>query len=62
MHSTRRARLFAAAAAATVLLPGGVAAHAADDFPAKPVTLVTPFAAGSGPDAAVAPHSSNTCA
>mgnify|MGYP002136414778 CR=1 FL=1 len=47
----RLSALIAAAAAATVLLPGGVAAHAADDFPAKPVTLVTPFAAGSGPDA-----------
>lgn len=26
-------------------------AHAADPFPSKPVTLVTPFSAGSGPDA-----------
>jgi tripartite-type tricarboxylate transporter receptor subunit TctC len=28
-----------------------VTAAAAQDFPAKPVTIVTPFAAGSGPDA-----------
>lgn len=46
-------RLFAAAATATALL-AGAGAHAqpaAADFPSKPVTLVTPFAAGSGPDA-----------
>ena len=29
----------------------GSSAHAAEDFPNKPVTLVTPFSAGSGPDA-----------
>lgn len=46
-------RLFAASATATALL-AGAGAHAqsaAADFPSKPVTLVTPFAAGSGPDA-----------
>ena len=35
----------------TALSFGALAAHAADPFPAKPVTLVTAFAPGSGPDA-----------
>ena len=35
----------------TALSLGALAAHAADPFPAKPVTLVTAFAPGSGPDA-----------
>jgi len=40
------------AAGATALLTTPVAAQApAADFPSKPVTIVTPFAAGSGPDA-----------
>ena len=33
------------------LFAGGALAQAAADYPNKPVTLVTPFAAGSGPDA-----------
>ncbi|HET7837086.1 MAG TPA: tripartite tricarboxylate transporter substrate binding protein [Variovorax sp.] len=42
--------LIAAGAAALLSIP--VAAQApATDFPSKPVTIVTPFAAGSGPDA-----------
>lgn len=46
-------RLFAPAAAALLLAlsAGAHAQTAAADFPNKPVTLVTPFAAGSGPDA-----------
>ncbi|MDM0091316.1 MULTISPECIES: tripartite tricarboxylate transporter substrate binding protein [unclassified Variovorax] len=46
-------RLFAPAAAALLLVlhAGAHAQTAAADFPNKPVTLVTPFAAGSGPDA-----------
>lgn len=52
MRSIRR--LLATASAATALMLGA-SAHAqtaaATDFPSKPVTLVTPFAAGSGPDA-----------
>jgi tripartite-type tricarboxylate transporter receptor subunit TctC len=43
---TTRALLLCATAALGVNL-----AHAADAFPSKPVTLVTPFAPGSGPDA-----------
>jgi tripartite-type tricarboxylate transporter receptor subunit TctC len=40
------------AAGAAALLSTTVAAQApATDFPSKPVTIVTPFAAGSGPDA-----------
>jgi tripartite-type tricarboxylate transporter receptor subunit TctC len=40
------------AAGAAALLSAPVAAQApAADFPSKPVTIVTPFAAGSGPDA-----------
>ncbi|MDM0065764.1 tripartite tricarboxylate transporter substrate binding protein [Variovorax sp. J31P207] len=40
------------AAGAAALLSTPVAAQApATDFPSKPVTIVTPFAAGSGPDA-----------
>lgn len=35
----------------TALSLSALAAHAADPFPAKPVTLVTAFAPGSGPDA-----------
>lgn len=47
-------RLLATASAATTLMLGAHAqaqTAAAADFPNKPVTLVTPFAAGSGPDA-----------
>ena len=47
-------RLLATASAATALMLGAHAqaqTTAAADFPSKPVTLVTPFAAGSGPDA-----------
>jgi len=47
--TTRRKLLCAATALAAGL--GGPFAHAADPFPAKPVTLVTAFAPGSGPDA-----------
>src|SRR5947207_7214437 len=42
--------LIAAGAAALLSLPLAAQAPAAD-FPSKPVTIVTPFAAGSGPDA-----------
>jgi len=42
---------FTVAACAAALLLAGAAARAQDDFPARPVTLVTAFAAGSGPDA-----------
>lgn len=46
--TNRRAGLLAAMAAAlTTLAP----AYAADPYPAKPVTIVTAFAPGSGPDA-----------
>jgi len=45
MHSTPKLLLCAAATLAVTL------AHAADPFPAKPVTLITAFAPGSGPDA-----------
>lgn len=46
-HATNRRTLLLAA-----LLAGlGTAAHAADPYPAKPVTIVTAFAPGSGPDA-----------
>jgi len=45
----RRSLLLAASAAAA--LATGTPARAADPFPSKPVTLVTPFAPGSGPDA-----------
>jgi tripartite-type tricarboxylate transporter receptor subunit TctC len=41
----------AASAFAAMLLFAGPAVRAQDDFPNKPVTLVTAFAAGSGPDA-----------
>lgn len=36
---------------AAALISFGAAAQSAADYPSKPVTLVTPFAAGSGPDA-----------
>jgi len=39
------------AGAAALLLAGAAGAQNAADFPSKPVTLITPFAAGSGPDA-----------
>ena len=42
--------LIAAGAAALLTTPVAAQAPAAD-FPSKPVTIVTPFAAGSGPDA-----------
>jgi tripartite-type tricarboxylate transporter receptor subunit TctC len=45
MKATPALLLYAAAALT------GTLAHAADAFPSKPVTLVTPFAPGSGPDA-----------
>src|SRR5205085_5337964 len=45
MHTTPRLLLCAATAFAATL------AQAAEPFPAKPVTLVTAFAPGSGPDA-----------
>ena len=49
LHATRRAALVLAAACA---LPSvGQAQSAAADYPTRPVTIVTPFAAGSGPDA-----------
>ena len=49
LHATRRAALVLAAACA---LPSvGRAQSAAADYPTRPVTIVTPFAAGSGPDA-----------
>ena len=47
--TTRRKLLCAATTLAAGL--GAPLAHAADPFPAKPVTLVTAFAPGSGPDA-----------
>lgn len=46
MKLTPKLRLAAAAGALATSL-----AHAADPFPSKPVTLVTAFAPGSGPDA-----------
>lgn len=45
----RRSMLLAAAAASALATTS--VAHAAEPFPAKPVTLVTAFAPGSGPDA-----------
>ncbi len=52
MSFTRRAGLKAAGAALGLgLLAAGPALAQGDAFPNKPVTLVTPFAAGSGPDA-----------
>ncbi|MGJ7485650.1 Bug family tripartite tricarboxylate transporter substrate binding protein [Variovorax sp. LT2P21] len=54
MRSIRRlftAATAATAAAALLLSASAQAQTAAADFPNKPVTLVTPFAAGSGPDA-----------
>lgn len=42
---------FAVAACAAALSFAGPAARAQDDFPSRPVTLVTAFAPGSGPDA-----------
>jgi tripartite-type tricarboxylate transporter receptor subunit TctC len=53
MHSpcsTRRRGALALCAAAAVLATSGWA-QTAGDYPSKPVTIVTPFAAGSGPDA-----------
>jgi tripartite-type tricarboxylate transporter receptor subunit TctC len=47
---TTRLKLLCAATALAAGL-GAPFAHAADPYPAKPVTLVTAFAAGSGPDA-----------
>ena len=44
-------RRLAAAFIATVVSGTGAHAQTTSDFPGKPVTLVTPFAAGSGPDA-----------
>jgi len=43
-------RLILAAVSSAVVVWGS-AAHAADPFPSKPVTLITAFAPGSGPDA-----------
>ena len=48
---TNRRTLLLAALTAAPLAAFGPAAHAADPFPAKPVTIVTAFAPGSGPDA-----------
>ncbi len=48
---TNRRTLLLAALMAAPLAALGPAAHAADPFPAKPVTIVTAFAPGSGPDA-----------
>jgi len=53
MHSpssTGRRGALALCAAAAVLATSGWA-QTAGDYPSKPVTIVTPFAAGSGPDA-----------
>ncbi len=49
--TSRRQWLLRAATALAVPLAATTAAHAADPFPNKPVTLVTAFAPGSGPDA-----------
>ncbi len=43
--------LLAGAAAFLLLAAGAAAQQGAADYPSRPVTLVTPFAAGSGPDA-----------
>ncbi len=48
---TTRRTLMLAALMAAPLAAFGPAAHAADPFPTRPVTLVTAFAPGSGPDA-----------
>ena len=48
--STGRRGALALCAAAAVLATSGWA-QTAGDYPSKPVTIVTPFAAGSGPDA-----------
>ena len=48
--STGRHGALALCAAAAVLATSGWA-QTAGDYPSKPVTIVTPFAAGSGPDA-----------
>ena len=45
-----RALLTGLLALTSLAMAGGAAAQAGD-YPNKPVTLVTPFAAGSGPDA-----------
>jgi tripartite-type tricarboxylate transporter receptor subunit TctC len=50
MNLSSRALLAGVLAAATAVL-GSNALAQASDYPSKPVTLVTPFAAGSGPDA-----------
>jgi tripartite-type tricarboxylate transporter receptor subunit TctC len=46
-HRSKRRTLLLTA----LLAHFGLAAHAADPYPAKPVTIVTAFAPGSGPDA-----------
>lgn len=48
---TNRRTLLLAALTAAPLAAFAPATHAADPFPAKPVTIVTAFAPGSGPDA-----------
>ncbi|MDM0115390.1 tripartite tricarboxylate transporter substrate binding protein [Variovorax sp. J22R133] len=48
---TKKLRLSLAGLAAALLTASAFSQPAAGDYPAKPVTIITPFAAGSGPDA-----------
>ncbi|MGH8631196.1 MAG: tripartite tricarboxylate transporter substrate binding protein [Burkholderiales bacterium] len=51
MRKTRRATLSALlAVAAGLLASGGPALGAGEDYPARPVRLIVPYAAGGGPD------------
>ena len=51
MNKTRRAFVFAAAAAATSL--AGTAAAQAQDYPSRPIKWIVPYLAGTGPDTTV---------
>ena len=43
-------RIFAAAAFATAAIAAGTAAHAQDNWPSRPVTMIVPFPPGGGTD------------